>query len=151
MEQSPSWDANRFAASQEIPRILWNPKVRYRIQKCSPPAPILSQLDPLHTPHPTSWRSILILSSHLSLGLPSGPFPSGIIIPFTVKPLVISITETLGLQYQNESHSSKKFMFITCYCRINTNKCFTKIFPRQCSAAVIYSPSTLFHIIELYE
>jgi len=28
-------------------------------------------------PHPTSWRSILILSTHLSLGLPSGLFPSG--------------------------------------------------------------------------
>ena len=28
-------------------------------------------------PHPTSWRSILILSTHLSLGLPSGFFPSG--------------------------------------------------------------------------
>jgi hypothetical protein len=29
-------------------------------------------------PHPTSWRSILILSSHLQLGLPSGLFPSGL-------------------------------------------------------------------------
>ena len=28
-------------------------------------------------PHPTSWRSILVLSSHLSVGLPSGLFPSG--------------------------------------------------------------------------
>ena len=28
-------------------------------------------------PHPTSWRSILILSTHLSLGLLSGLFPSG--------------------------------------------------------------------------
>ena len=28
-------------------------------------------------PHPTSWRSILILSSHLRLGLPSGLFPQG--------------------------------------------------------------------------
>jgi hypothetical protein len=27
MDQSPSWEANRFSASQEIPRILWNPKV----------------------------------------------------------------------------------------------------------------------------
>jgi hypothetical protein len=27
MEQSPSWEANRFVASQEIPRILLNPKV----------------------------------------------------------------------------------------------------------------------------
>jgi hypothetical protein len=29
------------------------------------------------TPHPTSPRSILILSTHLRLGLPSGLFPSG--------------------------------------------------------------------------
>jgi len=28
-------------------------------------------------PHPTSWRSILILSTYLCLGLPSGHFPSG--------------------------------------------------------------------------
>ena len=28
-------------------------------------------------PHPMSWRSILILSTHLRLGLPSGLFPSG--------------------------------------------------------------------------
>ena len=27
--------------------------------------------------HPSSWRSVLILSTHLRLGLPSGPFPSG--------------------------------------------------------------------------
>ena len=27
--------------------------------------------------HPTSWRSILILFTHLRLGLPSGLFPSG--------------------------------------------------------------------------
>ena len=45
--------------------------------------PILSQLDPVYTPHLTSSRSILILSSHLRLGLPSGLFPSG----FRTKPL----------------------------------------------------------------
>jgi hypothetical protein len=27
MKQSSSWEANRFPASQEIPRILWNPKI----------------------------------------------------------------------------------------------------------------------------
>ena len=38
----------------------------------------LSWASPIHSiyPHPTSWRSILILSTHLCLGLPSGLFPS---------------------------------------------------------------------------
>ena len=39
----------------------------------------LSWASPIQStyPHPTSWRSILILSTHLRLGLLSGLFPSG--------------------------------------------------------------------------
>ena len=39
----------------------------------------LSWASPIQSmyPHPTSWRSILIPSTHLRLGLPSGLFPSG--------------------------------------------------------------------------
>jgi hypothetical protein len=50
MEHSPSWEANQFSASQEIPRISQNQKVYYRIHKCLPPVPILKQLDLVHTP-----------------------------------------------------------------------------------------------------
>ena len=42
-------------------------------------------------PHPTSWRSILILSTHLRLGLPSGLFPSG----FPSKTLYTTLSSTI--------------------------------------------------------
>ena len=87
MEQSPSWAANRSSASQEIPRILWNLKVNYRTHKWPSPVPILSHIYPGQVPHTTSWRSILILSSNLRLGLPSDLFPSG----FPTKPLYTSL------------------------------------------------------------
>ena len=68
MEQRPSWEPIRSSASQEIPRILWNLEVYYRVRKSPPPVPILSQIDPVHTLHPSSRISILILSSNLRLG-----------------------------------------------------------------------------------
>ena len=48
MEQSPSWEANRSLASQEIPRIVRDQKVHYRIHKSPPPDPILNHSDPFH-------------------------------------------------------------------------------------------------------
>jgi hypothetical protein len=94
MEQNPSWEANWFLASQEISWVLWNPNVHYRIHKCQPPIPILSQLNSVHTPTSTFWRSILILSSHLRLGLTSGLFPSGFPAITLYKTLLYSIRAT---------------------------------------------------------
>ena len=50
MVQSPSWAANWFAASQEIPRISRNSNVHYRTHKRPSPVSILRQPNPVHIP-----------------------------------------------------------------------------------------------------
>ena len=77
-----------------MPRIWWNLKVHYHVYKCPPPVPILSQITPVHAPHPTCWRPILILSSHLCLGLPSNLFPSGFPTKTLYAPLLSPIHAT---------------------------------------------------------
>jgi hypothetical protein len=48
LEQSLSWEANRFSSNQEFPYILRKPKIHYRIHTCPPTVPILSQIDLVH-------------------------------------------------------------------------------------------------------
>ena len=73
IQLSPSWKANRFSASQETPRTVWKLKIHCRIHKCPPPVTVLSQINP--RPHPTSWRSILILYRIYSWVLQAISFP----------------------------------------------------------------------------
>ena len=77
MEKSFFWNLTVFQLVKKIPRILWNPKVHYRIHKCPTPVPILSQLDPVHSSTSNFLKIHLNITLQLSLGLPSGLFPSG--------------------------------------------------------------------------
>ena len=65
MQYSPSWEANRFSASQGIPPHFMEPEGSLsRLQQpASCPYTELDQSSPC--PHPTLWISTLILSSHL--------------------------------------------------------------------------------------
>ena len=77
MVQSPSWEANWFAASQEIPRISQNPKVPYSTHKCPPPVSILGQPNPVHIP---TSHLLEILSNIIHPSTSRSPqwfFPSG--------------------------------------------------------------------------
>ena len=93
MQQSPSWEANRFSASQEIPHILRNSKVHYRIHKCPPPVPILSHINPVNTPTFHSLKIHLNII-FLSLSLPSGFFPSGFPTKTLYTPLLSPLRST---------------------------------------------------------
>ena len=64
----------------------------------------LSWASPIQSiyPHPTSWRSILKLSTHLSLGLPSGLLPSGFPSKTLYTPLSSTIRATWLQDYTAE-------------------------------------------------
>ena len=71
VEQSPSWEANRCSASQEGPSILWTMSITVFTNTCHLFMFWARSIQSMPS-HPTSWRSIFLLSSHLHQGLPSG-------------------------------------------------------------------------------
>jgi len=94
MQQSPSWEANRFSASQEIPRILWNQKVHYHVHRCPPPVRILNHIDPIHALKAHFLKIHLNIILQFMPGHPSGLFPWGFPTKTLYTPLLSPIRAT---------------------------------------------------------
>jgi hypothetical protein len=77
MELNSSREATSCAATQELPSILCNPKVYYRVHKSPPLVSILSQINRVHTTPSYRSKTHFNIVHHLRSGLPSGLFPSG--------------------------------------------------------------------------
>jgi len=77
MGQSPTWEVNSHSASQEIPRLLWNQKVNYRIYKNPPVVPTWARCIQ-STPYKHIFLRSILISSHVLLDLSGVPlgFPT---------------------------------------------------------------------------
>ena len=119
MEHSTYLETSRFAASQEIPHILWNAKVHYHVHNSQPPVPILSQVNPVQTP------TLHFLKIHLNIIRPNCLFYSGFPTKTLYTPLLSPIRATclihlilldfitrtiLGEQYRSLSSSLCSFL-----------------------------------------
>jgi len=83
MEHSPCSEANSHSDSQEIPRLLLNPNVHYRVHKSSPLVPLLNQMHSVHT-FLTYFRKINFNIIILSAGGGSSSSSSNVMGTFSV-------------------------------------------------------------------
>jgi hypothetical protein len=123
MDLSPSWKATSCTGTQELPNILWKPKVHSCVHKGPSPAPVLSQINQDHTtlPHlskihfsiihpPTSLSCWWSLSLRLSHKYPIC-FPLHRSSCYTPLILIDSITLTIhGEEYKLWSYSLCRFL-----------------------------------------
>ena len=116
MQQRPSWESNRFSASQQSLCILWNPNFHRHTHKCLPLASILSHIDFVHA------LTSRLLKSHLAIVPPSTAGSSKCSLSFRflyqthvyASPLPICLTHLIRLGFitrtiLGEEHRSLSF------------------------------------------
>ena len=119
MQQSPSWEANRFPASQKNFPAFYGTR-RFITAFTSVRHLSLSWANSIQSPQllPTSWRSILILFSHLRLGLLSGLLPSA----FPPKPCI----HVYSVPYIILNLTIRRFLFLAAMFKLKDKLCNTQ-------------------------
>jgi hypothetical protein len=103
MELNPSQEDTSCAATWDLPNIIWNLKFHYQITSALCRRGSWARSFQSMPPCPVSLRSILIISTHLCLGLPSGLFHSGfpinILYAFLFAPISVTCPAHLILMH----------------------------------------------------
>lgn len=116
MQLRPSLEAGSHSDTEELPNILLNPKVQYRVHNGPPVVPTVTQTNPVYNTLTNISKIHLMLSSHLRLCFPSGvflsDFPTKSLYVFVFSPCVLhALAEFLAFHVPNH-------MFIfRCLCR----------------------------------
>ena len=128
-----------FQLVKEFPALYGNPKVHYRIRKCPPPVPLLSQRDPVH--NPTSY----FLKIHLNIILPSRPespkWSLSLRFPYQNPVYASPLPNTLYIP--RSSHSSRFYQpkntgWAVQIIQLLINTCFTILFSSSLCTDPVY-------------